>query len=555
VTRRFSLPAIGLVVTIVALLAMAAPAMAVPPTFTNPPQISGTAQQGSTLIETSADWSGQTSLTIQWQDCDATVTTSCTDISGANGSTYKVQPGDVNQRIRVVETATNVDGPTTAMSAVTAVVIPPAPGFTTPPQISGKAQQGSTLMETPADWSGQTSVTIQWRDCDGSACTDIAAANGSAYTLTANDIGHTIVVQETAVGPGGQASATSAATSPVLPAAPSNTAAPGISGFSEPGQTLTEVRGNWTDHPTVFTYQWYACDSQGNNCSPLAGQTGQTYMVTPNDLGKRIVVVETASNPGGDTPASSAPTAAVGRGSTATSIDVSNPTVDVGGTATYLAIVTPIHAGSLTPTGSVAFVDGGVAIQGCSAQPISGGVARCTVSYPSAGTHSITARYLGDSNFTGSASSTQAVAVHAIPPRVLGIIKATMQWTFFYAPSFTTIRNLVLNGAPVGANVSVACHGRSCPFKVDHVGIQRPKPCHATKGHKCHAPRAGTLDLLGRFRRLRHRHLRVGTQIVVMITKRQWIGKYYSFTVRRAHSPHIRIDCLAPGGTKPGVGC
>jgi hypothetical protein len=47
----------------------------------------------------------------------------------------------------------------------------------------------------------------------------------------------------------------------------------------------------------------------------------------------------------------------------------------------------------------------------------------------------------------------------------------------------------------------------------------------------------------------------VGAQIVITITRPQWIGKYYQFKVRRSHSPAIHIDCLAPGGSKPGVGC
>ena len=62
----------------------------------------------------------------------------------------------------------------------------------------------------------------------------------------------------------------------------------------------------------------------------------------------------------------------------------------------------------------------------------------------------------------------------------------------------------------------------------------------------------GTVDLIGPFR---SRHLRVGTKISVLITRPDWIGKFYGFTIRGGRGPSIQISCLAPGKTRPGVGC
>ena len=67
------------------------------------------------------------------------------------------------------------------------------------------------------------------------------------------------------------------------------------------------------------------------------------------------------------------------------------------------------------PTGTVAFNDGGTAISGCSAQPLSGGVATCTTSSLSAGSHSITAVYGGDDTDTSSTSSTLTQTVANAP--------------------------------------------------------------------------------------------------------------------------------------------
>ena len=88
----------------------------------------------------------------------------------------------------------------------------------------------------------------------------------------------------------------------------------------------------------------------------------------------------------------------------------------------------------------------------------------CTVSYGSEGTHSITARYSGDSNFNGSISTPEPVSAVPIPADVAGIIAATMQWTFNYGPSYTEVLAFVVNGLPPSATVSVTCHGRGCPI-------------------------------------------------------------------------------------------
>ena len=108
----------------------------------------------------------------------------------------------------------------------------------------------------------------------------------------------------------------------------------------------------------------------------------------------------------------------IGKDSTSTAIAVSNATPAVGGSVTYTATVTPAHAGALEPSGSVEFLDDGTLIEGCASQPLtpstSSSTATCTLSYPAAGPHSITATYLADSNFTGSSSApAQTVTVQS----------------------------------------------------------------------------------------------------------------------------------------------
>jgi len=97
---------------------------------------------------------------------------------------------------------------------------PTVPANNTPPTISGEAVEGQTLTESHGTWTNSpTSYGYQWEDCDtsGSSCTAISGATSQSYTLTTSDVGHTIVVRETANNEAGaSAPAHSLATKPVV---------------------------------------------------------------------------------------------------------------------------------------------------------------------------------------------------------------------------------------------------------------------------------------------------------------------------------------------------
>jgi len=84
-----------------------------------------------------------------------------------------------------------------------------------------------------------------------------------------------------------------------------------------------------------------------------------------------------------------------------------NPST-VDQSVTFTATVTP--DGSGTPTGSVTFKDGGATL---GSGNLSGGEASYSTSSLSAGTHSITAVYGGDTNFSGSTSSALSQKVNS----------------------------------------------------------------------------------------------------------------------------------------------
>jgi hypothetical protein len=227
---------------------------------------------------------------------------------------------DVGSTIRVVVTGSNSAGSSSASSAATGVVTAAAvaPSNTSPPSISGTAQEAQTLSADAGSWSGTAPISYayQWRRCDsgGASCADIGGATGSTYALVAADVGSTIRVVVTGSNSAGSSSASSAATAVVTAAAvaPSNTSPPSISGTTQVGQTLSADVGTWTGTaPISYAYQWRRCDSAGASCADIAGAAGSTYTLVTADGGSTIRVVVTASNSAGSSSATSAQTAVV----------------------------------------------------------------------------------------------------------------------------------------------------------------------------------------------------------------------------------------------------
>ncbi len=98
------------------------------------------------------------------------------------------------------------------------------------------------------------------------------------------------------------------APSPVT--APTNTSLPTLSTIRG-GSGLSALPGTWTGSPTSYAYQWLRCASDGNTCAPITGATGQSYLLAKEEVGSRMRITVTASNPTGSGTATSAPTSTV----------------------------------------------------------------------------------------------------------------------------------------------------------------------------------------------------------------------------------------------------
>jgi hypothetical protein len=95
------------------------------------------------------------------------------------------------------------------------------------------------------------------------------------------------------------------------PSAPANTALPTISGTAQQGQNIYTSTGSWSGSPTGYSYQWKRCDSAGNNCAAIAGETFSGITLTSTDVGMTLRATVTATNATGSAAATTDQTGAV----------------------------------------------------------------------------------------------------------------------------------------------------------------------------------------------------------------------------------------------------
>ena len=220
--------AASLVVTLAALAftTIGLAATAAPPANTSPPTISGTAQVAQTLTATNGTWSNApASFAYQWLRCNGGGN-SCASVANGTQQTYTLVGADAGSTMRVRVTATNADGSSSAQSAQTAMVAAAtssaAPKNTAPPTISGTAKVGQTLTANEGSWSGNpTGYAFQWQRCDADVivCSNVVGATSRTYLVRIADLGYRLRVRVTARNDKGSATANSALSAIVAPAA------------------------------------------------------------------------------------------------------------------------------------------------------------------------------------------------------------------------------------------------------------------------------------------------------------------------------------------------
>lgn len=96
---------------------------------------------------------------------------------------------------------------------------------------------------------------------------------------------------------------------------PFNTGVPALSGSATQGYALTTDTGTWLGNGISYSYRWERCDSNGNGCSTISGETNPAYTLTNSDPGYTIRAIVTAANSYGSSSAATPVSAVVSSGS------------------------------------------------------------------------------------------------------------------------------------------------------------------------------------------------------------------------------------------------
>lgn len=159
---------------------------------------------------------------------------------------------------------------------------------------AGTPIDGGTLTANDGSWNGLGSITVsrKWQRCApvGLGCYDIESESEGTYVLTKADVGNRIRTVSTVT----DSLMSSEEASPVTNiVAPLNTKAPKISGVLRVGRTLSASSGSWNGvWELTISYQWKRC---GKKCSNISKAKSARYKLTKKDLGKKLLVVVSAS--------------------------------------------------------------------------------------------------------------------------------------------------------------------------------------------------------------------------------------------------------------------
>ncbi len=212
--------------------------------------------------------------------------------------------------------------------------------------------------------------------------------------------------------------------------------------------TVAPQTGNGTPTGTVN----FLDGSTTLNSTPVALVAGvATFQTSSLALGTHFIK---AAYPGDGVTfeaSTSAPLQVQIKTATTTALQASASTVNSGQQVTFTATVTGSGG---TPTGTVNFLDGGTQIG--SGTLNGSGVATFSTTSLAVGAHSITAAYLGDSNFAASTSSAVNVQVNAAPDFTVSATPSSQSVT----PGQSTSYTLTLtpqNG--FNAAVTISCSG------------------------------------------------------------------------------------------------
>jgi hypothetical protein len=145
------------------------------------------------------------------------------------------------------------------------------------------------------------------------------------------------------------------------------------------------------------------------------------------------------------------------------------------------------------------------------------------------------------SDGTGNGNvATVSITVAAPPPPPPTLLSSTVSNGWLAFLKFTKATRLAVNQLPANSKVVVTCktkkkkqQKKGCPYKKKTFKSARAK------------------SKLKLFKPFKKKKLPVGTRVTVTITATGFIGKQFTYTMRKGKQPKVKRLCIPPGG-KPG---
>ena len=314
------------------------------------PTFSGALHVGETLMATlpTATAYPAATLSYDWWACTTALNSpatslpaNCSELTGLGDANLLVTSSMAGKFIAVAVTATNGFGSVTKSSNAL-IDVTQSPSNLSEPVITGNAVVDASmpLLVSTGTWSSAPTATASdysysWYQCSQvhtlspstlpSDCSLLSGQTSSSLSPTNVMAGKfliarvTLTVRTNKVGVG-SASVFTSSTGSVLNRPQFSSSSPTISGVAHLGETLTatmvSVTGNET--PTIG-YQWWVCTNLVSagaaditaNCSAIDGSNDANLVISSALLGKRIAVIQIATNGQGSVYKSSATTAVV----------------------------------------------------------------------------------------------------------------------------------------------------------------------------------------------------------------------------------------------------
>jgi len=284
------------------------------------------------------------------------------------------------------------------------------------PVITGEAVVGKTLTAA-ASGTG----TYQWyKTAANGNITKIAGATGSTYTLTAADAGYTFYVTDKGTGYY-TGTKTSAKTDTVVGDV-AITGAALDSAAATVGQTLNVTT---TPAAATVTYQWYAGDTA------IVGETGNSYTVTGDYVGKTIKCTVTGTGAYTGTKTTTATAAVTATPVTAVAITIADGTIATVGNE-LTAATTPANADC-----TYQWYRDGYAIDGATSKTYTPAAADLG--------KALKVEVTGRNGYTGTATDTKTVGTDIAKAATITVTKTATSATAAVAKTDTDKTPLTIN--------------------------------------------------------------------------------------------------------------